>query len=270
MHIQEMGLLWSLPQSVFSKPSSNWQGTGQKFALEKKCFIITCLSTYALWKCPVIPVSSFHRLPYAICSQFFAVLHVDLWCNKQNCMKIDQQSHSMYFLTSSEIVLTEDIFQKPCSHSRNLFWMCWKTSVSFSSVDLSESFSFVVFISLWCNQGYSFIYPNRHKNKCKKDKMDTFWKGQDWKCWKFHELSCSCIGIYAEHTETWLYSKQAFKCWIHQQCIVLGAISTKRSVNERTYGLTQEFFPFLLLLMNFEKHTSKKMSVFHSHATVIM
>lgn len=61
---------------------------------------------------PVIPVSLLHRLSYAIYSQLFAGLHLDLECNEQNRMKMSQQSHSIYFTSSSEMVVTENIFRK--------------------------------------------------------------------------------------------------------------------------------------------------------------
>lgn len=64
---------------------------------------------------PIVPFSLIHRLSYAIyywLFRLFTVFCIDLKCNEQNHTKMSQQSHSVCFTSSSEVVLTENIFQK--------------------------------------------------------------------------------------------------------------------------------------------------------------
>lgn len=72
----------------------------------------TCIIFSERW--PVTPISLLHRLSYATYSQFCLQVsaYIDLHCNEQNHMKISQQSHSTYFTSSAEMVLTENILQK--------------------------------------------------------------------------------------------------------------------------------------------------------------
>lgn len=58
---------------------------------------------------PLAYSTDFHMLSTL---KLFAGLHLDLECNEQNHMKMSQQSHSIYFTSFSEMVLTENIFQK--------------------------------------------------------------------------------------------------------------------------------------------------------------
>lgn len=67
--------------------------------------------------------------------------------------------------------------------------------MTFSNAGLAGSFSFVMFILLWCNQDYAFIFMFIIVMVWTGDERDKFWDGWKRKYWKFHEMSCSCIGI---------------------------------------------------------------------------
>lgn len=106
-----------------------------------------------------MPVSLLCRLSYAIYSWLFAGVRIDPKCNEQIHTKMSQQSHSICFTSSSEMVLTENIFQKlsiidtPRNYSGQA-----GTLGGHSAPLVWQSFSFVMFILLQCNQDYPFKF----------------------------------------------------------------------------------------------------------------